>query len=58
MLTERQQETLQAAIEAGYYNVPREATHEDIAERLGRSDGTVGEHLRKIEAKVMEAIAP
>jgi predicted DNA binding protein len=58
MLTERQQETLQAAIEAGYYNVPREATHEDIAERLDRSDGTVGEHLRKIEAKVMEAITP
>jgi predicted DNA binding protein len=58
MLTERQQETLRAATEAGYYNVPREATHKDIAERLDRSDGTVGEHLRKIEAKVMEAIAP
>ena len=58
MLTERQQETLRAAIEAGYYNVPREATHEDIAEHLGCSDGTVGEHLRKIEAKVMEAITP
>ena len=58
MLTERQQETLRAALDAGYYNVPREATHEEIAGRLDRSDGTVGEHLRKIEATVMAAIAP
>jgi predicted DNA binding protein len=58
MLTPRQQETLQAALEVGYYRVPREATHQDIADHLDRSDGTVGEHLRKIEAKVMAAIAP
>lgn len=58
MLTPRQQETLQAALEVGYYRVPREATHQDIADYLDRSDGTVGEHLRKIEAKVMAAIAP
>lgn len=58
MLTDRQRETLQAAVDAGYYRVPREATHKDIAEHLDRSDGTVGEHLRKIEAKVMAAITP
>jgi DNA-binding NarL/FixJ family response regulator len=58
MLTPRQQETLQAALEVGYYRVPREATHQDIADHLDRSDGTVGEHLRKIEAKMMAAIAP
>jgi hypothetical protein len=58
LLTDRQQETLQAALEVGYYEVPRQATHKDIAEKLDRSDGTVGEHLRKIEAKVMAAIAP
>ncbi len=58
MLTERQQETLQAAFDVGYYRVPREATHQDIADYLNRSDGTVGEHLRKIEAKIMTAIAP
>lgn len=58
LLTERQQETLQAALEVGYYRVPREATHQDIADHIDRSDGTVGEHLRKIEAKVMEAISP
>jgi predicted DNA binding protein len=58
MLTDRQQETLRAALDVGYYQVPRQATHQDIADQLDRSDGTVGEHLRKIEAQVMEAIAP
>ncbi|MFC5971648.1 helix-turn-helix domain-containing protein [Halomarina salina] len=58
MLTPRQQETLQAALEVGYYQVPREATHEDIARELGLTGGTVGEHLRKIEATVLSAITP
>lgn len=57
-LTKRQQETLMAALEAGYYEVPRQATHRDVAETLDRSDGTVGEHLRKIEQRVFSAIAP
>jgi predicted DNA binding protein len=57
-LTTRQQETLRAAIDAGYYEVPRRATHADIAERLDRTGGTVGEHLRKIEAAVLTAIVP
>jgi len=58
MLTERQRETPRAALEVGYYRVPREATHQEVADRLDRSDGTVGEHLRKMEAQVMAAIAP
>jgi predicted DNA binding protein len=57
-LTTRQQETLQAAVEAGYYEVPRRATHADIAATLDRTGGTVGEHLRKIEAAVLTAIVP
>ena len=32
--------------------------HRDIADRIDRSDDTVGEHLRKIEAQVVEAIEP
>lgn len=52
-LTERQREVLVAALEAGYYEVPREATHQDVAERLDCSAGTVGEHLRKIQARVL-----
>lgn len=57
-LTTRQQETLRVAIEAGYYEVPRRATHADVAEELDRTGGTVGEHLRKIEAAVLTAIVP
>ncbi|MFD1514036.1 helix-turn-helix domain-containing protein [Halomarina rubra] len=57
-LTPRQQETLQAALRVGYYQVPREATHEDVAAELDLSGGTVGEHLRKIEATVFSAITP
>lgn len=57
-LTERQQETLRAAVEAGYYEEPREVTYEAVAERLGVAPGTVGEHLRKVEATIMQAVLP
>jgi len=51
-LTERQQTVLETALELGYYTDPREATHTDIAAALDCSPSTVGEHLRKIEARV------
>jgi len=57
-LTERQQETLLTALDLGYYEVPREATHQDIADELGRTAATVGEHLRRIERTVFREIAP
>jgi predicted DNA binding protein len=57
-LTERQREILEVAHEEGYYEDPRQTTHGDIADLVGCSSATVGEHLRKIEAQVMEAIAP
>nr|WP_236045036.1 helix-turn-helix domain-containing protein [Halomicroarcula nitratireducens] len=55
-LTSRQEEVLAAAVEVGYYRAPREATHEDIAEAVGLAPSTVGDHLRKIEERVFEAI--
>ncbi|CAI49488.1 HTH-10 family transcription regulator [Natronomonas pharaonis DSM 2160] len=57
MLTDRQREILDTAAELGYYQVPREATHQDIADHLGLSTTTVGEHLRKIEARMLSEIA-
>jgi predicted DNA binding protein len=51
-LTDRQQEILDVALETGYYDHPREATHGDIADRVDIAPATVGEHLRKIESKV------
>ncbi|MFC7071509.1 helix-turn-helix domain-containing protein [Halovenus rubra] len=51
-LTGRQREVLDTALELGYYETPREATHEDIAQVVDISPSTVGEHLQKIEACV------
>jgi predicted DNA binding protein len=52
-LTDRQREVVEAAVEVGYYDNPRRATHEDVAERLDCTASTAGEHLRKAEAKIM-----
>jgi hypothetical protein len=57
VLTERQRQVLAAAVECGYYDTPRTATQADVAERLGCSAGTVGEHLRKIQARVLREVA-
>ena len=54
-LTDRQFDALAAAVEAGYYESPREATVEDVGERIGASPSTASEHLRKAESAVMAA---
>jgi len=56
-LTERQQTVLETALETGYYAAPRDATHDDLAAALDCSPSTVGEHLRKIEARVFAQFA-
>ena len=57
LLTARQQELLELAIEEGYYEMPRRATLSDLAEQVDITAGTVGEHLRKIESKVIMELA-
>lgn len=52
MITTRQEEVLEAAVDLGYYSEPRQASLEDIGGAVGISPGTVGEHLRKVEARV------
>jgi predicted DNA binding protein len=54
-LTDRQRDVLDVALDLGYYDGPREATHQDSADRLGLSIGTVGEHLQKIESRIFQA---
>ena len=56
VLTERQQETLRAAVECDYYRTPRDATIEDVAEKIECAPSTAGEHLRKIEARVFQQL--
>jgi predicted DNA binding protein len=57
-LTDAQQETLRAAVEHGYYADPREVGYRELAEELDRSPATVGEHLRKAEARVLSSVVP
>ncbi len=54
-LSDRQREALAAAIELGYYDRPRRATHADVAEVLDCAPPTASEHLQKAEAKVVRA---
>lgn len=46
-LTAPQREALIAALEQGYYGVPRKATVKDLADQLGISDQAVTERLRR-----------
>lgn len=52
-LTQRQFEAVTAAVDTGYYEVPRQSTLDDIASRLECSTGTAGELLRRAEKNVM-----
>ncbi|AQL44538.1 hypothetical protein BV210_10820 [Halorientalis sp. IM1011] len=54
-LTERQREVLEAAVEMGYYEVPRQATYEEIADVCDCTVGTVGEHLNRIESQIIHS---
>jgi predicted DNA binding protein len=55
-LTDRQREAVRAAVEAGYYAVPREASLADVAEAIGCAESTASEHLRRAEAAVMRRL--
>jgi len=47
--TERQREVVETAHSMGYYEVPRGASTDDVAEAVGLDPSTVAEHLRRAE---------
>lgn len=49
-LTPAQVEAVEAGLEAGYFAVPREATADDVAERLGISKSAFLERVHRAEA--------
>ena len=53
LLGERQWEVVQAAVQWGYYNDPREVSLRQMADRLGMARSTIGEHLHNAEAALM-----
>lgn len=55
-LTDRQLEVFRTAVDEGYYDVPRRATHKDIAATLDCAPSTVDEHLRKAESRVVTGL--
>lgn len=54
-LTAKQQELLTAAYEAGYFDVPRGISQDELADRLGVSKSAVSQRLRRAMAELCEA---
>jgi hypothetical protein len=52
-LTPRQREVLETAWDAGYFEVPREASTADVARELDLDDSTVSEHLQRAERNLL-----
>jgi predicted DNA binding protein len=55
-LTEKQREVIQTAFEMGFYDWPREATGEDVAEELGIASATFSEQIHAAERKLFTAL--
>lgn len=56
ILSDRQREAVERALELGYYEIPREASHEEVATALGCAPSTAAEHLRKAESKLLKSL--
>jgi hypothetical protein len=52
-LTDRQREALDAALDVGYYDVPRSGGVEAVADSLGCAPSTASTHLRMAEARLV-----
>ncbi|MDF9744014.1 helix-turn-helix domain-containing protein [Natrinema salsiterrestre] len=55
-LTERQREVLEAALEAGYYEWPRDCSGEAVAAELGITSPTFSEHIHAAERKLLTMV--
>lgn len=53
-LTEGQREALRTAFEAGYYEIPRRATQDDLAAALGISTSAVSHRIRRATGQLVE----
>ncbi|MCO8242481.1 MULTISPECIES: helix-turn-helix domain-containing protein [unclassified Haladaptatus] len=55
-LTGRQQEVLAVAVREGYYEIPRETTHREIADELSVAPGTISKQLQRIEMTLISSL--
>lgn len=56
LLTDRQREVFERAVELGYYDIPRAVNQEDLAEAFDCAPSTIDEHLRKAESKMLSSL--
>jgi predicted DNA binding protein len=56
LLSDRQREALETAFDLGYYEVPRTASHEDVADAMDCAPSTAAEHLRKAESTLLRSV--
>ncbi len=57
-LTKKQLAAFIAAMQMGYYGMPKGATMDEIASKEGMKRSTYEEHLRKAELKILQAVRP
>jgi predicted DNA binding protein len=55
LLTDRQRECLQAALRHGYFEVPRECTLAELADRLGVDKSTASETIRRGQTRLVKS---
>lgn len=56
-LSKRQREALGLAVKHGYYDLPKKSDITGLAKAMGVDEATFSEHLRKVESKLLPAIA-
>ncbi len=54
LLTDRQRELLNAAVDEGYYDTPRECSLTELAEEAGVAKSTASETLHRVEEKIVK----
>lgn len=57
-LTDRQRAALDASFHAGFFEWPRDASGEEVAESLGIAPATFSQHLRTAQKRVFERLYP
>lgn len=55
-ITDKQRQAVRAAVEAGYYETPRETDLAELAEELGVSRSAVSQRLTAVESKLVEEL--
>lgn len=55
LLTDRQREVVEAALAAGYYDVPRESSLTELADDLGIDKSVVSRILQRAESRIMHS---